>query len=166
MSSSVILSCLWMVLLSYTHCVNGSNDQTGDTIVDETDILNLHTYDFYDWFLLMFCMIIFGIICLCIGCIGQNKWIKYRQSQYMLAEMEDNMNRNKSQNKQQDIDPEDSYSTPKFVELNDIEAMQMNKKNLSPVYEFENENEYNQFPNTTPTSLSNTASMEKVLTKH
>lgn len=46
-----------------------------------TDYLNLRTYDFYDYFILIFGMAIFGLICLITGCVWnkhlmRNKFIE------------------------------------------------------------------------------------------
>ena len=34
-----------------------------------TDYMNLHTYDLYDWFLLIIGIVVFGMMCLSIGCL-------------------------------------------------------------------------------------------------
>ena len=151
-------SFLVMTILVVT---NESNDGQ-NPIIHQTDILNLHTYDFYDWFLLVSSCLVFGCICLCIGWIAQKKWIKIKQNRHRLElEMDENMKAKNVRNE-----------TRIFVELNDIESSRTDKKTLSPVYEYPNEEEFNEieFPNTTPistTSTSNTlSSMKDSLTKH
>ena len=64
---------------------SSSTTQSGDAafteIQNSTDYLNLRTYDVYDYFILIFVIIIFGSICLIIGCL----WNKYLMKGKLIA---------------------------------------------------------------------------------
>ena len=46
-----------------------------------TDYMNLHTYDLYDWFLLIIGIVVFGMMCLSIGCLCHRAIIRSQNIQ-------------------------------------------------------------------------------------
>eukprot|EP00484_Ammonia_sp_Unknown_P028242 CAMPEP_0197026260 /NCGR_PEP_ID=MMETSP1384-20130603/6390_1 /TAXON_ID=29189 /ORGANISM="Ammonia sp." /LENGTH=158 /DNA_ID=CAMNT_0042454899 /DNA_START=17 /DNA_END=493 /DNA_ORIENTATION=+ len=114
--------------------------------VHHTDVLNLHTYDFYDWFLLVFAIFSFGCVCLCVGWIAHRKWtkqsrLKSQQNVDQLSVVVDHNGKDTLNEQHQS----GNVSTAQFVELNHLHKL---KATLSPVYEFENENDLAAFPQT------------------
>ena len=62
------------------------NDVSG-----RTDYYNLHTYDFYDYFIIIFCLSFFGFVCCIIGCLCNHRLMK---SKYIhIDEINDACNR-------------------------------------------------------------------------
>ena len=90
---------------------------------DDTDYLNLHTYDFYDFFILIFVVLLFGLICLIIGCL----WNKYlmRKKLIELNDMEDIIN--------QQNNFENKYSNKSFGPKSTNSRIEMQERQqLSP----------------------------------
>mmetsp|Transcript_28256 Transcript_28256/g.24964 ORF Transcript_28256/g.24964 Transcript_28256/m.24964 type:complete len:166 (+) Transcript_28256:87-584(+) len=69
-----------------------------ENVENETDYLNLRTYDMYDYFILIFAVLLFGLICLMVGCL----WNKHlmRKRFIAMSEVDDGVARqNEFQNR-------------------------------------------------------------------
>eukprot|EP01084_Bolivina_argentea_P059185 108036_1 len=89
----------------------------------EADILNLRTYDVYDWFLLVFGILFFGCVCLVIGClwnrrIMRNKFIHTNET----GEKKDSKNKQIEYRDKKQLSvatfENDSYEDNETIEIN------------------------------------------------
>lgn len=88
----------------------------------ETDILNLHTYDFYDFFLMITLLLLFGLICYIFGCISNRKYMKGKyihpdQMNESIANGQTNNNNNQNDKKTK-IDKKLSLDQPDVIDVN------------------------------------------------
>ena len=92
------------------------------------DLLNLHTYDFYDWFLFTFSILTFGFLCLCIGCLWHQYLVRKRESHSSINNLNEKTNANASNNNNN---------------KNEIEVVhKFTKSKLYTIYESDNEYEF------------------------
>ena len=78
--STMVRICLALSLISL---INGQQ-------IHE-DPMNMHTYDWGDWFLFIFTIVLFGGICLIIGCLWHKYLIKRSESNQSIKHLNDTM---------------------------------------------------------------------------
>ena len=123
--TSTIGLSLWLLIIN----TNGTPHE---------DIMNMHTYDWYDWFLFVSIIIAFGLICLIIGCL----WHKYlvKKSNQLQNNLNDQIlyERSTTNNLQQ------SANAPKIIHKTTKTKLITIDEN-HPEYEYEHNQDNNNF---------------------
>eukprot|EP01084_Bolivina_argentea_P238358 400458_1 len=123
MSTSLTCKCCWMGAYGLLFLIATTNGRPHE------DILNLHTYTFYDWFLFTFVVISFGLICLSIGCVGHKWFMRTCNSGHGT---EDELTNHILK---------ESELTQKPLEVRNVQIIHKSTRStLSTIYETENEN--------------------------
>ena len=67
------------------------------------DPMNMHTYDWMDWFLFVFAILVFGATCLIIGCLCHKYLVKRNTSNQLIKDLNDNILHNSLNDKETEM---------------------------------------------------------------